>query len=236
MGHAKRGGLTCLNRSPYKAPSNRAVPPYTASGVRELVREVRSTTGTAERRAIDRSAGGEADLSTQQDRAQAPAWIPRQDGDGRWSQRDCGAPGPRPEEALRLTVAPSAPARLKRRADFLAAARGRRVHCGPFTLQANQRSETQADGVAYGPRIGFTVTKKVGNAVERNRIRRRLREAVRLSEELSPAPRTDYVVVARREALAVAFPRLKAELVAAVRRSAERPAGASRKGGKALKP
>ncbi len=118
----------------------------------------------------------------------------------------------------------------------MAAARGRRVHCGPFTLQSNQRSDPDAGGVALGARIGFTVTKKVGNAVERNRIRRRLREAVRLSEGLSPAPLTDYVLVARREALAVPFARLKADLEAAVRRSAERPTGSSRRPGKAPKP
>lgn len=87
-----------------------------------------------------------------------------------------------------------------------------------------------------GARIGFTVTKKVGNAVERNRIRRRLREAVRLSEALSPAPQTDYVVVARREALAVAFSRLKADLDSAIRRSAERPAGSLRRAVKGPKP
>ena len=64
--------------------------------------------------------------------------------------------------------------RLRQRADFLAAASGAKVHAGAFVLQARQREdETQ-------PRVGFTVSKKVGNAVERNRVRRRLREIVRL--------------------------------------------------------
>lgn len=200
------------------------------------MRRRHSTKGTAGRRAIDRSAGGEADLSTQQDRAQAPAWLSGQDGDGRRSERDRGPSGPRPEEAFRLTAETPAPTRLKRRADFLAVARGRRVHCGPFTLQANRRSNPDREQGGDGSRIGFTVTKKVGNAVERNRIRRRLRAAVRLSEALSPAPQTDYVVVARREALAVAFSRLKADLDNAIRRSAERPAGSSRRAVKGAKP
>lgn len=118
----------------------------------------------------------------------------------------------------------------------MAAARGRRVHCGPFTLQSNRRSEPDGGQGDAVPRIGFTVTKKVGNAVERNRIRRRLREAVRLSEALTPAPHTDYVLVARREALVVPFPRLKSDLEVAVRRSAERPTSSSRRPGKAPKP
>lgn len=110
------------------------------------------------------------------------------------------------------------------------------MHCGPFTLQANRRGHLQAEQDQPGARIGFTVTKKVGNAVERNRIRRRLREAVRLSEALSPAPETDYVLVARREALSVPFVRLKADLEAAVRRSVERPRGSSRRPSEAVRP
>ena len=103
------------------------------------------------------------------------------------------------------------------------------MHCEPFVLQAKRRAGADADQGASGARIGFTVTKKVGNAVERNRIRRRLREAVRLGEALSPAPGTDYVVVARRSALSVPFVELKALLVAALHRSADRPATSSRR-------
>ena len=67
------------------------------------------------------------------------------------------------------------PARLTRRAEFLAvAAKGRRAPVHGLVLQALRRAD---DGPA---RLGFTVTKKVGNAVIRNRTRRRLREAARL--------------------------------------------------------
>ena len=63
--------------------------------------------------------------------------------------------------------------RLKRRADFLAARDGARAPAGAFFVQARDRHD------AAEPRIGFTVTKKTGSAVERNRIRRRLREAAK---------------------------------------------------------
>ena len=63
--------------------------------------------------------------------------------------------------------------RLKRRADFLAARDGARAPAGAFFVQARDRHD------AAGPRVGFTVTKKTGSAVERNRIRRRLREAAK---------------------------------------------------------
>lgn len=62
------------------------------------------------------------------------------------------------------------------------------------------------------PRIGFTVTKKVGNAVERNRIRRRLKEAVRVHASRDMTPGTDYVIVGRRDILAAPFDELKNEL------------------------
>ena len=72
--------------------------------------------------------------------------------------------------------------RLKQRADFLAAAAGVKVPGAAFVLQARARGDTAPS------RFGFTVSKKVGNAVERNRVRRRLREVVRLSATLPQTP------------------------------------------------
>lgn len=62
------------------------------------------------------------------------------------------------------------------------------------------------------PRVGYTVTKKVGNAVVRNRIRRRLKEAVRTHGADDMVPGNDYVIVGRDDALAAPFALLKAEL------------------------
>ena len=61
-------------------------------------------------------------------------------------------------------------------------------------------------------RFGFTVTRKVGNAVVRNRIRRRLREVVRLAGEKDAAPGMDYVLIGRPAALTLPFDRLIADL------------------------
>ncbi|GAB5378208.1 MAG: ribonuclease P protein component [Acuticoccus sp.] len=100
--------------------------------------------------------------------------------------------------------------RLKRRAAFRHAARGIRVGREEFTLQAVAR-----DDAAAAPRIGFTVTKKVGNAVVRNRIRRRLR-ALCDEEAGAFASGNDYVIVARRAALTAPFAELRAELCGAL--------------------
>lgn len=106
------------------------------------------------------------------------------------------------------------PERLKRRADFKAVANGVRIRRPAFTLQARTRCDAAA-APFVGARVGFTVTKKVGNAVVRNRIRRRLKAAAdALHDEFRAA--TDYVVVARREALTAPFDTLGAELAGAL--------------------
>jgi ribonuclease P protein component len=92
--------------------------------------------------------------------------------------------------------------RLKQRADFLAAAAGAKAPVSGFVLQARDRRE---DGPV---RVGFTCSKKVGNAVERNRVRRRLREVVRLSPPDRMRRGYDYVLIGRRTALEVPFERL----------------------------
>ena len=101
------------------------------------------------------------------------------------------------------------PARLKTRPDFARASRGGRVHSRSFSLQVFRRDPV-GDPV-LGCRIGLTVTKKVGCAVERNRIKRRLREALR-APDLAALPDHDYVIVARRDALTVGFAGLVGEL------------------------
>jgi ribonuclease P protein component len=104
--------------------------------------------------------------------------------------------------------------RLKRRADFLRVAKGRRFHADAMTVQANEA--LQASGLARGVRIGFTLTRKVGSAVVRNRVRRRLKDAVRLSPDLPVVPGHDYVVVGREAALRLPFERLREQLHRAI--------------------
>jgi len=111
--------------------------------------------------------------------------------------------------------------RLKRRTDFRAAAQAARAPAGAFVLQARQRAEAglQAGNPAGGPiRVGFTVSRQVGNAVERNRVRRRLREVVRLAPASALRAGHDYVLIGRRAALQAPFPDLVRQFDAALRR------------------
>lgn len=103
--------------------------------------------------------------------------------------------------------------RLKRRADFRAAATGTRVLGSAFILRARRRAD---EG---GVRVGFTVSRQVGNAVERNRVRRRLREMVRLADAGDNLHvGHDYVLIGRRAALNAPFRELVRELDAALNR------------------
>ena len=107
--------------------------------------------------------------------------------------------------------------RLRQRADFLAVANGARVSSAAFTLQGRRRDDP-------GPiRIGFTVTRKNGNAPERNRIRRRLRETVRRIDAVAMRPHHDYVLVGRRAALTADFNAMIEDLRSALQRL-DRPA------------
>jgi ribonuclease P protein component len=101
--------------------------------------------------------------------------------------------------------------RLTQRAEFLAAATGAKAPGSAFVLQARARGDQAA------PRFGFTVSKKVGSAVERNRVRRRLRALVRQTGARI-APGHDYVLIGRRAALQLPFGQLVAQLEAALRR------------------
>jgi len=132
-----------------------------------------------------------------------------------------GVPDPSLDtEATGLSAqhAPRQPARsfvhLTKRAEFLRANKGRRFHATAFSMLAFRRPEPDASAAA---RFGFTVTKKIGGAVERNRIRRRLREAIRVAPDLASQHGYDYVLVARREALAAPFSSLMHDLDRALR-------------------
>jgi ribonuclease P protein component len=102
--------------------------------------------------------------------------------------------------------------RLRRRADFVAAARGPKASAAAFTVQCRPRDD---DGP---PRIGLTVSRKVGTATERNRVRRRLREVVKQLGPGSMRRSNDYVLVGRRVALTRDFQLLLDDLRHALRR------------------
>ncbi len=129
-----------------------------------------------------------------------------------------GAPAPRKTRTAAF-------ARLKKRSEFLATAKGVRQHEAAFTLQAIAR-EASGDSDADARRFGLTITKKTGNSVVRNRIRRRLREALRLSgaagRDVAEGRTGDYVIVARREALSRDFTALASDIAGAVTRADRR--------------
>jgi ribonuclease P protein component len=100
--------------------------------------------------------------------------------------------------------------RLRRRADFQRVARGKRAQAESFALQSRARAD--AEGGEASPRVGFTVTRKIGGAVERNRIRRRLKAALAAASAIAPNADCDYVLVARRPALTRRFATLIADV------------------------
>lgn len=108
---------------------------------------------------------------------------------------------------------------LKKRAQFLAAAKGVRAHRPTLSLQRRDRRDHD-DAIG----VGFTVTKKEGNSVERNRIRRRFRAAARAVLPSDGAAGVDYVVIGRRAALDSPFPSLVRDLKEALAEARRRAA------------
>jgi ribonuclease P protein component len=148
----------------------------------------------------------EAHLPAEQSRAQAPARLPGPDGDGRRPQGPGRAPGAGPQDPLRLSS-------LTRRADFLAANRGRRAPMPGFVLLVRPREDGDS-----GIRLGITVTKKIGGAVVRNRMKRRFRV---LARDLLPEKGiagADHVLIGRQSGIERDFGLLRAELEKALRK------------------
>ncbi len=104
---------------------------------------------------------------------------------------------------------------LTKRADFVRASSALRAPTPGFTLQARPR----LDGEAGGVRVGFTCSKKVGNAVARNRAKRRLREMARAVLAEQGHVGWDYVLIGRPGATAaLPFAQLLSDLSAALAR------------------
>jgi len=103
--------------------------------------------------------------------------------------------------------------RLKKRSEFILASKSPHVWKRPaFVLQLRLRTGGEH------PRVGFTVTKRQGNAVIRNRIKRRLREVVQQSLGAQLQSDCDYVFIGRRSAVEVPFALLEQEMSEAVKR------------------
>jgi ribonuclease P protein component len=161
----------------------------------------------------------EAHFPAEQPRPRAPSRLPHAQRDAGRPQGAGGAPGPRPEEAVRLIA-------LSRRADFLAANAGARAPMPGFVVLMRPRGD---DSPAM--RVGFTVTKKIGNAVVRNRMKRRLRA---LAREVMPAagtPGADHVVIGRGDGVERDYAALRQELTKALGKVAARSAAGAEGGG-----
>lgn len=103
---------------------------------------------------------------------------------------------------------------LKKRAEFLRVKGGPRAATPTLVVETRPRPE----GDPEAPRVGFTVSKKIGNAVVRNRVRRRLRAAVSALDRSQMRSGYDYVVIARTGAADRTYKDLKAELEQALQR------------------
>jgi ribonuclease P protein component len=146
----------------------------------------------------------EAHISAKQSGPRAAPRLPSSQRDRRRPQDPERAPGARPQEAQRLAT-------IRKRADFLAANGGRRASTPGFVLLVRDRGDGD-----QAKRVGFTVTKKIGGAVMRNRMKRRLRA---LAREILPASGfagSDHVLIGRSGGIERDYDLLRQELGKAV--------------------
>ncbi len=148
----------------------------------------------------------EAHIPAEQSRAQAPARIPRPQGNRGRTQGSGRPPRAGPQEAVRLSPAERL-ATISRRADFLAANRGRRAPTPGFVLLVRERQDGDP-----AMRLGITVTRKIGSAVIRNRMKRRFRELARRVLPEAGVPGADHVMIGRAGGIERPFDQLQGEL------------------------
>jgi ribonuclease P protein component len=148
----------------------------------------------------------EAHLPAEQPGPQAAPRVPQPHGDRRRTQGAERPPRARPQEAQRLVT-------ISKRADFIAANGGLRTTTPGFILLVRDRKDSDPQ-----MRVGFTVTKKIGGAVVRNRMKRRFRA---LAREIVPAKGmagADHVMIGRANGIERDFSQLRAELAGALDR------------------
>lgn len=104
---------------------------------------------------------------------------------------------------------------ITKRADFLAANRGKRFARPGFVLLVHDRKDDDAS-----VRLGITITKKVGNAVIRNRMRRRFRVLMREMLDGKGKPGADHILIGRSDGIEMDFDRLRSDLHMALARIA----------------
>src|SRR3954453_9816658 len=146
----------------------------------------------------------EAHLSAKQARPQAQARVPVTHGDGRRTQGAERAPRAGPQEAQRLAT-------IKKRADFLAANAGKRASMPGFVLLVRDRKDADP-----AMRVGFTVTRKIGGAVVRNRMKRRFRALAREIVPTQGIAGADHVMIGRATGMEREFSLLRSELAQAL--------------------
>jgi ribonuclease P protein component len=144
----------------------------------------------------------EADVSAQQPEAQEDPRIPGPDADARRARGDSVPSRARPQATRRLIW------RVRDRATFAALAEARPRRAGPVRVRSVPHH-------AGPPAVAYVVGRRAGNAVARNRLRRRLREAVRGHAELLE-PDTAYLVGADPSAATMSFDALSESLARAL--------------------
>jgi ribonuclease P protein component len=148
----------------------------------------------------------EAHLPAEQPRPQAASRVPLPHGDPGRAQGAERPPRARPQEAQRLGT-------IRKRADFLAANRGLRATTPGFVLLVRNRKDNDP-----AMRVGFTVTRKIGGAVVRNRMKRRFRALARETVPSRGVAGADHVMIGRANGVERDYALLRSELAGALDR------------------
>jgi ribonuclease P protein component len=150
----------------------------------------------------------EAHFSAEQPGTRPASRLSRPDGDSRRTGRDSRAPCTRSQETVSLT-------KISARKDFLAANSAKRAANGGFVLLVRDRGD--ADSTM---RLGVTVTKKIGNAVVRNRMKRRFRALARETLPKLGVNGADHVMIGRASGIERNFALLRQDLTKALEKIA----------------